>query len=321
METEIVLEKADAAFSNGDYASALELWRPLAEAGEEGARYAVGQIHYLSLHRFQWIKAGSHWQSLTENDFERWDAEDGAEALRWFTPISEDGKENEFRAPETLDEILEQDVDLRMRGLVYSSAMSGLDRALIKAILAHDFVSAEALLDIGADACAKTINDFSALIWACSRAYGDESYQMIRLLVERGADVNARTIADTSPLSYASRSGHLDAVKLLIEHGAIINDGESGGSDALFGATIQDQFKIVLYLLQQGAAIDAKPFRGRSALMAASATGHFSVVYLLLSKGADVTIKDPQGKTALSLTMKKGHTDIVELLRSFHAPE
>jgi ankyrin repeat protein len=307
-------EKIDKAFNASDYQAALKLLTPLAKAGDADSWYTIGHIYYLSLHRFQKVKKERSWNLLKDEDFDVWHAQDSIESLHWFMKAFEYEKQQTH-----LETFTEDDVpSLRMHKIVYSSPMSGLDRALIKAVLANDLESVRALLDRGADVEAKTENGFSALIWICSYVFGgdsENSYRIIKFLVERGADVNARTNYGSTPLTYVSQGGHLPAVKFLISKGAEVNDSEEEGSKALYVAAIQHNERIAAFLIEHGAQINGKAYCGRTPLMAAASRGALSVVKLLLSKGADIGVQDDDGKTALDVATDERQTAIINLLK------
>ena len=67
-----VWEDADAAFSHGDYAEAMRLWRHLAEQGDAAAQGAIGMMY----------------------DIGKGVPEDDAEAAKWYRMAAEQGKAN-----------------------------------------------------------------------------------------------------------------------------------------------------------------------------------------------------------------------------------
>jgi len=99
-------------------------------------------------------------------------------------------------------------------------------------------------------------------------------------------------------LTYAARSGRIEAMALLLERGADI-DAEPYNGTALHWAVARRQPEAAAWLLGHGAGIDRRAAfggtRGVTPLhVAAGWEGSPDCARLLLDRGADVTIRDAQ---------------------------
>ena len=134
-----------------------------------------------------------------------------------------------------------------------------LNTAFLAAVRGEDLAETRKLLAKGADVNCQDWREKTAL----ESASGNESVEMVKLLLEKGAKI--RTGLDMPPLYTAAIKGRVEIGKLLVAHGAK-PDELAGGQTALFMAV---QFKQPAY------------------------------VEFLLGAGASATIRDKDGKTAL----------------------
>ncbi|KAF4464468.1 ankyrin repeat [Fusarium albosuccineum] len=120
-------------------------------------------------------------------------------------------------------------------------------------------------------------------------AVGEESYKMVKFLLQAGADVNFQSSMLLSPLQSAC---------------GLQTSGKKS--------------KIVRLLLNWGAEIDVPPSPegGRTALQAAAEVGDYDLAKDLLLRGAslDIPAAENEGITVLEAAMRSGCVDLVELL-------
>jgi ankyrin repeat protein len=111
----------------------------------------------------------------------------------------------------------------------------------------------------------------------------------------RPSDNAAEILAEA--LTYAARSGRIDAMALLAERGAGL-DTEPCNGTALHWAVARRQPEAAIWLIDHGADIDRRAgfggTRGVTPLHVAAAwDGSPDCARLLVARGADVTVKDP----------------------------
>ena len=64
-------------------------------------------------------------------------------------------------------------------------------------------------------------------------AAADGYTDIVRELISLGADVNAKTVNDWTALIYATKNGHIDTVEVLLLAGADVNAQNAFGNTAL----------------------------------------------------------------------------------------
>jgi ankyrin repeat protein len=136
-------------------------------------------------------------------------------------------------------------------------------------------------------------------------------------LLEKGADVNEKNALGGSPLYWAACVGRVDWITILLDLGADINATTKEEETALHFAAQCGRAKAVSLLLDRGADVRASDARGRTALHSAVEEGEdtYEVVSLLIEKGADVQATDIDGRTALDCTHGLKQENIVSLLK------
>lgn len=106
-----------------------------------------------------------------------------------------------------------------------------------------------------------------------SRAGGDTTLEIMRVLLTAGASFDLTTDDGTTPLMAASGLGSqigarapsaVEAVKILLEAGADVHAVNEAEFTALHGAAFRGSNEIIEHLLAHGADIDAEDFRGRT---------------------------------------------------------
>ncbi len=94
-------------------------------------------------------------------------------------------------------------------------------------------------------------NGYVALAGATSM--GQDSPEMVKLLLSHGATPNAKSFYDMTPLGRASESGAAEVVQMLLEAGANVNACDAFGKTALMLAQRNKHAGVVALLRQAGA--------------------------------------------------------------------
>lgn len=134
------------------------------------------------------------------------------------------------------------------------------NRELIAAIVKDDILTVRKILQLGADANAKSRHDIPAIVWAT--VHGNRS--MLEALLEAGADVKSKNSLAQKTLLYYIQFAHMnnlsskidiDIVRKLIKAGADVNASNSYGAKALdFTSSKLFENKAVTELLKQNGA-------------------------------------------------------------------
>jgi uncharacterized protein len=143
------------------------------------------------------------------------------------------------------------------------------------------------LLENGADPDAVDKYGSTALIAAaCDCAIIDmpDTYESMKLLLQKHANPNAKNKAGMSPLMAAVTWSRTDNMKLLLDHGANADARDNLGNTALMVAV-------------SGGAIDLTP-----------------AAKLLIERGANIETRNKRGETALIIAKKKRSQDTIRLL-------
>jgi ankyrin repeat protein len=219
-------------------------------------------------------------------------------------------------------------------GSVLTSTMNDQVSTLvtIASLAKLDSVSIEIqrfLLDSGADVnidCG-TITDHGPPLHAAARFWGDQSYSLLKLFLERGADVNGHGGKYGYPLqglcSHPAWPDHntLDEIELLLSKGADVN--ARGG---MYGSALQaacchnhlpiDGSSVVELLLDRGADPHARGGHFETVLQAACTSSDYAVdmVRLLLERGVDVHAQGGYFGNALQASCYHGNEDMAKLL-------
>jgi len=261
-----------------------------------------------------------------------------------------------FGTPESLDELLRQNVNVDARNSFDATALilgaaderkarlliakgadvnarSRLGRTPLGTAAACDGCSdiVRLLLSKGADPNAQDKGGLTPL-WLAAAAGDTES---MRLLLDAGARVDTPSGDGTTPLMQAAQNCNPDAVNLLLAHHANINAANTGGGSVKAGplqlghlttldfAATYCPADLVRALLDAGADPRIADVRGITPLMHAvsSETQDAAVVRLLIHAGADVTAKSKSGETALDWARKFNNKDVLSQLAAAGAWE
>ena len=190
-----------------------------------------------------------------------------------------------------------------------SSFDETLNKPLLDAVRQGDLVSAQTLLQRGADVNCRDDNGATPVMNATVTADAG----LMKALLSSGADPNATNKAGASALMWAV--GDSEKVRLLVDHGADVNArAESGFTPLLMAANSEIVKETVELLLTKGAQVNAATGNGFTALMAAAGTGNPAVVDLLLRHGADPRAKNASGWSALHAAANIGSASVIKML-------
>ena len=95
--------------------------------------------------------------------------------------------------------------------------LNELDTKLLRAMDKHDFKTAAALIDKGANVDLYSDNNFHTPLFLAARN-GD--YKAVKFLVEHGADIDAVDDSNRNALSWAARKNRIKAIEYLLENNA-----------------------------------------------------------------------------------------------------
>ncbi len=137
----------------------------------------------------------------------------------------------------------------------------------------------------------------------------------VERLKARPAAVRDRDARESAtPLSWAARTGNLEACRYLLSLGAEVNAAERSGDRPLHAAAGRGDAELARELLRAGAEPGAAGAGGATPLHRAVAGGSFELVELLLEAGAPVVSADDQGDTPLHAAAALGRLEICEYL-------
>lgn len=168
-----------------------------------------------------------------------------------------------------------------------------LTYGLVAAASEGNLTEVREALDKGADANAKSWENWTALMAACSSG----SPQVVQLLIDRGADVNMRSKG--FPVATSS-----------------LGSRQPSGSTALMVAALKGNPEIVRLLLRAGAKTDYMQTDRWTALTAAAYRGNPHVLGLLLQSGADPNVLEESGYSPLALAIINGNASAARMLRA-----
>ena len=192
-----------------------------------------------------------------------------------------------------------------------------LNTALIQAITADCTEAVEFLLFLRSDPNYTATSETTPLILACT----NNSFRIVKLLLDEGADVNAQVTDKSTSTSTSTAlkvvcslvAPNIDLVELLVESGAqLVIPGEKMTSLSI--ATVYGHAGIVQYLVSSEAPVDAPNEDGVTSLMCACRSNRFEIAHFLLTHGADPNIQDQNSTTALHSACYSQMTSSVELL-------
>ena len=168
------------------------------------------------------------------------------------------------------------------------------------------------LIDNGIDVNLKDDNGCSLLHIAA----GNETDEMIKILLANNSAVNVVGVNGETPLIVACKRNKINNVRALIEHGADVNFRlETTGSTALhFAAKFADEELIKFLLNHMNISVNASDNDSQTPLIwACSRKNNVNTVATLLDHGADIT-ESPYGQSGLHFAAKYGDSEMIKLL-------
>lgn len=144
--------------------------------------------------------------------------------------------------------------------------------------------------------------------------------ELLKHLIKAGAGLNFRTEVNGVPLLVAAamHSGNdsIQVIKILLKAGVDINSKQFDQT-ALMRAIHVDATEAALYLVKRGADIHHCDQRGRNALMYAVDARNLRVAEALLKAGGKMDLTDVRGDTVLTLAKRNKDKAMLELLARF----
>jgi TPR repeat protein len=264
-------EQGRAAYRQGDYATALEVWSRRAGLDDPQAQRGLGEMYRRGYgveqndaEAVKWYrKAAEQLYPEAQNDLGEMYLEgrgvprDDAQAYKWFTLAASQGHEmalqNRSRVAErmTAEQISEAKrrvVNFTDLGLIAKHAgvvapgaapETGAKPDLFAAIGSGDIAEVKAVLAAGADVNARGVAGIQPLHYATML----EQKPVVDLLLSLGADVNGRTDDGLSPLCVAVRAHRIDMAELLLSRGADVDSRTKSGYTALLYAASEGRGK------------------------------------------------------------------------------
>ncbi len=189
----------------------------------------------------------------------------------------------------------------------------------------EDYKTAIYLIESGADVNAEIMNSscrgcrpIHIICHKGALLSKNETFKVIRLLIEKGIDINSKTVLGESALHYACMNEDgVDIAKYLIENGANVNAKTVLDATPLhFACEIGAGRQIISLLIEKGAEINSKAFMGRTALHIAASVNNLIAAELLCEAGADINIKNDEGLTAIELSKNTSSDEVYEYLKN-----
>ena len=205
----------------------------------------------------------------------------------------------------------------------HNALMNKLDKkgcsALKRAYDNDKFEALKVLISCGANPNIFMSNDETLLHHACEF----NKYKHAKVLLENGANVNikGRNEWGYTPLHWAAQKGHSDIIRLLRKHNALMNKLDKKGCSALERAYDSNKFITMGVLINCWA--DPNIFiKSKETLLHYSCRhGKYEHAEVLLENGANVNIQTEceWGYTPLHYAAQKGNIAIIKLLKKYKA--
>jgi ankyrin repeat protein len=152
--------------------------------------------------------------------------------------------------------------------------------------------------------------------------YGDDSIEIIKILLDAGADPNENPFYENYAYIWLEAGGDYEGIvwslygspislmftrnlavaELLVKYGANIDKQDEYGRTALmYHSFLYGDDRIASYLIENGANINITNNTGQTALFYAAYFGQIKNLELLVKNGADLNTRDRNGHTALMI--------------------
>ena len=187
--------------------------------------------------------------------------------------------------------------------------------ALIKACNKGNVDVMNVLLRAGADLNIADANGNTVLYHA---AEGDNSTEILEILITHGADVNAKNKKNQTTLMITLKTEDIDAINVLLRGGADPNIADTKGHHAVHSKRSPEILQILIthhqISISHGADVNVKDIKNRTALVRACEEEKIDAINVLLRAGADPNIADANGNTMLHHAAEKNSEEILEIL-------
>lgn len=146
--------------------------------------------------------------------------------------------------------------------------------------------------------------------------------EAVKAVIVLGADVEAKTIDGKSMLCVAAEKGYLEIIETLISSGADINAQSMNNMTPLHWAclVVNENIIAVRALISRGTNVNLRSVSGQTPLHYAVYYADYELMELLLKSGIDVNIKDNKGQTALDMAHARRAKRAIQLLTP-HTPK
>ncbi len=278
-----VLEPVHVQLRLKNFAQALDLLKPLANAQHPAAEYLLGTLYRSGL-------------GIAAND---------PLARQWIEAAANHGDADAAYALAAMLAEQQPADDTAIQQWLQRAAAKGHElatEALRRGMQPQRF-EAQQLQDLGARRSA---------YW---RAAQDNDLKTLTAL-NSSELLNSGDAFGRTALAYAARSGAVQAAALLLQTGAAVDQPDAYNLTPLMLAASTGHTQVLQQLVTAGADLDHQDRVGNTALMYASHNGHAEVITLLLNKGANLRSSNAQGWSALDWAMHAEHTDISNQLRA-----
>ncbi|MEY4537523.1 MAG: hypothetical protein RL171_1674 [Pseudomonadota bacterium] len=187
-------------------------------------------------------------------------------------------------------------------GTMPKADVETLDNLLLEAIQSENFATAQTLLKMGASANAE--DSYQVGRTALGYAAATKNIELVKQLLQAGAKADARKLNDrgqiVTPLTQALRADAANTIEHLIKAGASIHTNDPAGWTPMHIAAYESSKLSLEMLVKAGADVNERTpaYRQQNVLQTALQFGDFETAATLLKLGADPLFKDNQGENA-----------------------
>ena len=187
-------------------------------------------------------------------------------------------------------------------GTIPKADVETLDNLLLEAIQSENFATAQALLKMGANPNAE--DSYQVGRTALGYAAATKNIPLVEQLIQAGAKANERKLNDrgqiVTPLTQALRADAANTIEHLIKAGASIHTNDPAGWTPMHIAAYESSKLSLEVLVKAGADVNERTpaYRQQNVLQTALQFGDIETVNTLLRLGADTQFKDNQGENA-----------------------
>lgn len=154
-----------------------------------------------------------------------------------------------------------------------------------------------------------------SLLWIACKSK-DDSFKIVKCLIENNADPNQVDKDGISPLSNACISGSVDLVRYLLNQKSIeIDRADRDGQTPLFKSSLSGNLEAIKCLVEMKVDLNRKEsLQGESALFPAARIGNLNVIKIFIAKEIDSHLKNKSEQSALFIAASYGHLECVKFL-------